>query len=670
MSKKKKSDNQKSEQKQGPAPLLQEKKSLLKHATETLNGAVKTVDLRSITKPIENGLKGFGKIALFAVPGIFVASATLTATDMLLHGRVMPGTKIGSQNIGLLYADEAGKMLEDSAVKYTQTPMPITVEGVVAQVTPQELGMQYASARTLRSMPVYDIRKNSVMDLAFAAVFPKELTPAIDVDVETAQGVIEQKLDLKKYRAQDASITLDDKKNPTILGESAGKTMSKKELMAALKQSIKTLGPISVNLELIDEQPSITAQALEPKKKTIADALKKNITLSYGGRQWKFDPSKHSEAVTFEKAPEVTIKSLNITLPVVLDDGMKMENGNISLNASPAIVLDEERVKGFLQDEIIAKIDHPTSDVKIYTDANKKIIIEGKGQNGVKVSPRGLIESINLAMNHNIAKLQVPAAEEKANVAVSEDLQSLGIKNLIATGHSAFAGSHAGRIKNINVGISKYNGLLVQPGEVFSFNEHLGEVDAANGFVPELVIKAEGTVPEYGGGLCQVSSTMYRAALYAGFPIVERAPHSYAVSYYAQVMGYGMDGTIYPGVRDVKFKNDSPGAVVMQAYTEGDQAYFKFYGSDDGRKVRMEGPYVSNYRSPGPTQVIQSDKLPPGARKQVEVNHTGFDVTWYRYIVKDSQEIKETIFSRYQATPAKVMVGRGGTSEQASVPST
>jgi vancomycin resistance protein YoaR len=110
---------------------------------------------------------------------------------------------------------------------------------------------------------------------------------------------------------------------------------------------------------------------------------------------------------------------------------------------------------------------------------------------------------------------------------------------------------------------------LLLPGEIFSFNSHLGPVDGAHGFLKELVIKPEGTLPEFGGGLCQVSTTAYRGALYAGLPIVERSPHSYAVGYYSQIGGHGIDATIYPGAHDLRFKNDTPGSLLLQAYTEG-----------------------------------------------------------------------------------------------------
>lgn len=650
------------QKKQGEPPLLEEKKTFLFKAGSFMGGL--------IPRSLGHDLKAFGHNALFTVPAIIVASGVLVGVDMLMHGRMMPRTTMNGTEVGLVYAEEAANTLRQSVETYLQTPLLIAVNGTEARITPEELGVSFSLNQSLRDLPAYDLRKDSVVTLALATLFEKEARPSLSLDSEKALDVIEQKLDLKKFRAQDAHITLDGKGNPAIIQETDGKMIDEKELMIGLKQSIRTMSPLKISLELLDERPVVTAQDLEPQKQKVAEALKTPVTLLHAGRQWKFEPSKHADAVTFTQNPTVTLKNINWTLPIVLNEQTIAHAGEKAVvAANPSMAVDEEKIHQYLQEEIIAKIDSPTSDVKIYTDENKKIVIEGKGQNGIKVSSQALVESLGLALNNSIKRLQVPALEEKAHVAVSDDLQDLGIKNLIATGHSAFAGSHKGRITNINVGISKYNGLLVMPGETFSFNEHLGEVDAANGFVPELVIKAEGTVPEYGGGLCQVSSTLYRAALMAGFPIVERSPHSYAVSYYAQVLGYGLDATIYPGVHDIKFVNDSPGAIVMQAYTEGDQAYYKFYGTDDGRKVRLEGPYQGNYRSPGPTQVVETDKLPPGARKQVEINHTGFDVTWYRYIVKNNEEMKETIFSRYKAIPAKVMVGRGATA-QASVPST
>ncbi len=667
MSKKKKSSSGnldgKHAVKAAPAPMLEEKKTLL----VKIGGFASTI----ITPQLKKELVTFGSMAIIVVPAIFVLSGALVGTDMLLHGRIMPRTVVGGNSIGFVYNDDAANIIGQAAETYLKTPLNIEVNGVQTQITPEELGMQFSLTQTLITTPHYDIRKDNVFSLAWAVLSEHKIRPFITFDSEKAQSVLEHKLELEKFRAQDARISF-DKKSPVILAEAPGKILDKTQLMQGLKQSIKNLGQADISVDLIDEQPTITAQDLEPQKQLVAGVIKTPVTMLYQGQKWKFDPSKHLDAVTFTESPTVTLKNIQWTLPVVLKPDQTFQtNNNIALASNPNMVLDEETIHDFLQNEIIAKIDHPTSDVKIYTDPKKNIVIEGKGQNGIKVSHQALVASLDLALSKNIKQLQVPAREEKAKVNISDDLQSLGIKNLIATGHTAFAGSHAGRIKNINVGMSRYNGVLIKPGEIFSFNDHLGPVDGQHGFVQELVIKAEGTVPDYGGGLCQVSSTAYQAALFAGFPIVERTNHSYAVSYYAQILGYGLDGTIYPGVHDVKFKNDSPAAVVVQAYTEGTQAYFKFYGTDDGRKVWLEGPYQGNYRAPGPTQIVQSDKLAPGARKQVEINHTGFDVTWYRHILKDSKETKETLFTRYDAVPAKVLVGLGeAPTTEASVPKT
>ena len=141
-------------------------------------------------------------------------------------------------------------------------------------------------------------------------------------------------------------------------------------------------------------------------------------------------------------------------------------------------------------------------------------------------------------------------------------------------------------------------------------------------------------------------------------PITKRSPHSYAVSYYSQVDGHGLDATVYPPAVDLKFKNDTPGPLLIQSYVDGTAAYFKFYGTKDGREVALEGPYISNQRGvPAQPLTVYDPNLKPGQTKQVEKPHAGFDALWYRTIKKNGEEKKEEIFSRYRAVPAKVTTG-------------
>ncbi len=222
-------------------------------------------------------------------------------------------------------------------------------------------------------------------------------------------------------------------------------------------------------------------------------------------------------------------------------------------------------------------------------------------------------------------ELEVSSTQPKQSL---EELGGLGLKELIGRGESKFNGSPSNRRWNIKVGVEKMSGIILKPNEEFSFNTYLGEVDASTGFKPELVIKAEGTIPEFGGGLCQVSSTAFRAAMHAGLPITARRNHSYAVQYYAP---QGTDATIYPGVQDLKFTNDTGHNILIWPYLK-DENYliFDFYGTFDGRKIELGTPYAY-------------DKKGDGSMK----------ATWKRTVTRIGEEPKnDNFFSLYQP-PAK-----------------
>lgn len=185
--------------------------------------------------------------------------------------------------------------------------------------------------------------------------------------------------------------------------------------------------------------------------------------------------------------------------------------------------------------------------------------------------------------------------------ATQEELQKYGIDKLIGQGVSNFKGSPKNRISNIKTGASKFNGVLIGPGEEFSFIEALGAVDASTGYLPELVIKPNETVPEYGGGLCQVSTTMFRAALNAGLKITSRTNHAYAVQYYSPT---GLDATVYVPKPDLMFMNDTPNYIFVKTRIEGVQLFFDFFGASDGRQTKIVGPKVLEKNSDGSMKTI------------------------------------------------------------------
>jgi vancomycin resistance protein YoaR len=207
-------------------------------------------------------------------------------------------------------------------------------------------------------------------------------------------------------------------------------------------------------------------------------------------------------------------------------------------------------------------------------------------------SINSIVEAISEGQNETTLSI----SETQPNKALA-DTNNLGVKELIAVGTSNFAGSPSNRIHNIKVGVQKETGILIAPGEEYSFNKFLGEVDGEHGFLPELVIKKTGTVPEFGGGLCQVSSTVFRAAMNAGLPITERRNHSYAVQYYAP---QGTDATIYPGVVDLKFKNNTSGyLLIWPTFPSKNELQFSIYGTKDSRQIAVGTPYQYDRKSNG-----------------------------------------------------------------------
>lgn len=248
--------------------------------------------------------------------------------------------------------------------------------------------------------------------------------------------------------------------------------------------------------------------------------------------------------------------------------------------------LNRSHVEEFLY-SLESKINRPPKQSH-FDFKNKKIIEIDKGESGIKLNIENSIANVLHAIRHNNPIILLAVDNTELPVTL-ENLKEYGISSLIGEGESDFKGSSVARILNIKIGADIFNGTLVAPGEEFSFNKILGPVDMTGGYKAELVIRKDKLIPEYGGGLCQVSTTLFRAAMTAGFPILERKPHSLPVRYYNP---QGFDAAIYPGIVDLRFKNDLKSYAFIQSEIKGTKLVFKIFGKDDGREVTLEGPDV------------------------------------------------------------------------------
>ncbi|MBA4336601.1 hypothetical protein C0416_02385 [bacterium] len=601
--------------------------------------------------------------SILALAVIFYTASIIMVFS--LYNKAMPGTTVAGVDVSALTLDEIQNKLMDRGQPFLESSVPVMLDGVTQNFTPQELGISLLPRNTIQEIRFVNLKNSNIATISAAMIMGEEIPFHVSVDIEKAQRAIEERFAFNDKKSKDAYLTFENE-TLTVVPEKPGKAIDIRELYKDIKNRANSLSSESLTIKIFDQQPLVTKEKLEAEMEKIKARLYEKIYLTYESWDWNFKLADHVDWIKFEYQSRFHVGDvLSLDLGQLEEDPGAL-SAPLSMTKDLQITIEPAPFLAYVETEINPVIETQPQDVSLSKDENGEIIIEGKGENGQTIKDEYLISALNLAINKNIDEVPIPVQIKKAHVEVSEDLKSLGIETLIGTGRSAFAGSPPNRIHNINVGINKYNGLLIAPGETFSFNEFVGPVDASGGYLPELVIKAEGTIPEYGGGLCQVSSTIYHAALVTGLPIVERSPHSYAVSYYAQIYGYGLDATIYIGIHDVRFINDTPGHILIQAYTDGTQAYFKFYGTDDGRTVELEGPYQSGYYGPGPAIVVENPAMAPGTRVQVAAAHTGFNVTWYRHLVKGGEKLTETIYSAYNAIPAKVMVGPGVAEEPAA----
>jgi len=245
----------------------------------------------------------------------------------------------------------------------------------------------------------------------------------------------------------------------------------------------------------------------------------------------------------------------------------------------------------------------------------------------------------------------------------------LGITELVHTETSYFYGSSAARIQNISAAASRFHGVLVAPGETFSMATTLGDISLDNGYAEALIIIGGQTIQGVGGGVCQVSTTLFRTAFFAGFPIVERHAHAYRVSYYEKVVGNridarlaGLDATVFVPLVDFKFINDTPYWLLMETYVNpgNSSITWKFYSTSDGRTVDWTTTGPTNEVDPPEPLYRENPDLAKDEIRQVDWAAKGADITATRTVYKDGNVyFSDTVYTHYEAWRAIYEYGPG-----------
>ncbi|MFN2145896.1 MAG: VanW family protein, partial [Anaerolineales bacterium] len=285
-----------------------------------------------------------------------------------------------------------------------------------------------------------------------------------------------------------------------------------------------------------------------------------------------------------------------------------------------------------------------------------------------------------LLVDESIAKInaelaagqhQIDLVFDYANPDVTNDMtaEQLGITELVSAESTFFYGSDAGRIQNIATAAAQFHGLLVAPGETFSMVENIGDISLDSGYAEAWIIYGDRTVKGVGGGVCPVSTTLFRTVFFGGFPVVERWPHAYRVTYYELAQSgavnekmAGLDATVYAPVVDFKFTNDTDNWLLMETYLNeaARSLTWKFYSTSDGREVTWDTTGLTDVEKP-PFPVYEENKdLDKGVIKKVDWAVDGATVVVTRTVTRNGDTIyRDTFKTKYEPWAAVCQYGPG-----------
>lgn len=608
--------------------------------------------------------------------------------EKIYQGKIYPGVNLGQFNLENKTKEEALNLIKEKIAEIDRRGLVFRVREKEIVIMPVLLSP--TDPDIIQEILIFDPEKT--VENAFSLgrqgnfwqkistqrklLFDKTSSPAsllylsYHLNEEELQKILKENFQEIERPAQDAQLvfTMSDTGHTVgfkVESETYGHSLDYQTATEELKENLNLLIFETIDLNLIIDEPKIkksqTGLVLEEAYEILNLAP---LILKYKDKKWEVNKSELGKWLKFSLQGISPLKKSE-----ELSDQLKEPPAHVQIDQSEiiSITLAPEKINKFLEN-IGPEINIPVKEGK-FQMKDSRVIEFQTSQEGLELD--------NEKSTQDIIKEVIKRREEQKNkkteepfplsphielivkkikpLISTEEVNIFGIKELIGQGESDFKGSPKNRRHNIKVGADQLNGLLIRPAEEFSLVKALGKTDAKAGYLPELVIKGNKTIPEYGGGLCQIGTTTFRVALNAGLPILERQPHSYRVSYYEPA---GMDATIYNPRPDFRFLNDTGEWILFQTKISGDKLIFEFYGTNDGRKTEVSQPKIFNIIKPGPTKIIETEDLSPGEKKCTERAHDGADAEFYRTISYSNGEIEREIWkSHYKPWPAVCLIG-------------
>lgn len=585
--------------------------------------------------------------------GLALAALALGALLVLLplvyqwvhRESIFPGVRVAGVPIGGRSAAAAIDRLADVGLD-PEAPVTFRVGGETFSLEPAASGLAFDARATVEeawAVGRRGSRPQAVWEMLAARFRQRPVAPIVRLDQAKARAALQDIATRFDRPAQNAAVAVEGtevRTTPASSGRALDLEASLARLTTAAAAGVWPVRELDLASTTLEPEVTDASAAVAAAESLLAEPL----TVQVEDQLFPLEPAV--------LAPMLTTK--------VEADAVKLD-------------LNRDAFRGWMLPATVA-ISHTTELPRFHYDVETGGLVlvkpgrEGKAIDFEETAAR-LLEAGASGERLVRAGIEVVPPEVADTVTAAE----LGIHELIRSDTSRFSGSTPERIHNVALAASQYDGLLVPPDAVFSFNEHLGDVSFETGYKKTLIIMDGATRDGVGGGVCQVSTTLFRTAFWAGLPIVDRTAHGYRVAYYEQGAPVGFDATIYSPVVDFKFKNDTGAWLLIETATNTRAATttFRFYGTKPNREVAMEGPVTSKAVPPPAARTELDPSLAPGQTKIVEHARSGASVALTRVIREPGkEEVREVFRSHYVPTGQVTAVGPAAPASEVADPGT
>lgn len=567
--------------------------------------------------------------------------------------KAYPGVRVMGSDVGGMSAVEIYRTVSRAAQSpYNDPLITLRVNDRKETLRPIDLGANVDVAATTDKALRTGRESNPIAWLSSRVNLWRngvDVAPVVFTDEESVSRVVNRWASEIDRPAREANVKVDSGHAQEVTAQN-GITLDKQAAKERIRAALTTNKAIELTLPTSIIEPKITSasEAASDASKLLAG----DVTILVPRWDRDDNPLTPIEGLKLRNYDLATYLMIE---PVNGADGKT----KLAANIKP------DRLRTLLEPLAPAVKREPQDARFTFDDKSGALQLVEKDHPGQALDVDGTINSIiaNLRANKRDVTLQTKAIDAK--IKANTTAQQLGITKLVAQATTNFAGSTAARVKNVQVAASRFHGILVPPDAEFSFNQFLGDVSKEDGFEEGLIIVGDRTIKGVGGGVCQVSTTVFQTALRAGLPVLERTQHAYRVGYYERGMGPGFDATVFSPYVDLKFKNDTAGYLLIENYfNAAGTLTFKFYGTPDSREVNIGKSTITKVVTHGP-DIYEPDpekKMAEKTVKQIDYAVDGATIVFDRVVKKDGKvTINEKFTSNYVPWQSVFRFGPGFT---------